>query len=80
MAGVIGARLMRTPNGSSAFSTAEITAGAADMTPHSPTPLTPMGLRGVGDCWWMISMCGTSDAVGTRYSARLVVSGWHASS
>ena len=42
--GLTGASRMRTSKGVSAFSTADITAAAAGMTPASPTPLTPSGL------------------------------------
>src|SRR3546814_10237723 len=49
--GVMGVRVMRAPKGASASSTAEMTAGAIGMTPHSPTPLMPSGLSGVGDSW-----------------------------
>ena len=37
---------MRTRNGVSASSTAEISAAAAGIVPASPTPLTPSGLSG----------------------------------
>ena len=47
--GVTGICAMRTSNGDSASSIAEITAAAAGMTPTSPTPLTPSGLCGDGD-------------------------------
>jgi hypothetical protein len=40
---------MRTPKGSSAFSTAEITAAAQGMTPASPAPFTPKGFNGDGE-------------------------------
>ena len=46
---MIGICAIRTPNGDSASSIAEITAAAAGMTPTSPTPLTPSGLCGDGD-------------------------------
>ena len=47
-------------------------AAAAGITPHSPTPLTPSGLSGEGDTWLISSMRGSSVAVGSRYSAKLV--------
>ena len=39
---------MRTPNGASAFSIAEMIAPAAGTQPDSPTPFTPSGLSGEG--------------------------------
>src|SRR5262249_5396217 len=51
--GFIGVRLNSTAKGRSASETAfAITAGGA-MGPPSPTPLTPSGLSGDGECWWM---------------------------
>ena len=47
--GIIGVRDIFAPNGFRASSTADNTAGAMGMTPHSPTPLMPSGLSGVGD-------------------------------
>src|SRR5438105_190122 len=46
--GVTGAWLMRTPNGRSASSTAEITAAAAGIVLTSPAPLAPSGFKGDG--------------------------------
>ena len=46
--GVSGTWPIRTLNGVSASSTAEISAAAAGMVPASPTPLTPSGLSGEG--------------------------------
>src|SRR6185312_10289832 len=44
-AGDTGACDNRTLKGASASSRAEMTAGMTGSTPHSPTPLTPSGLR-----------------------------------
>src|ERR1700751_2955271 len=49
LGGVIGICAMRTPNGDSASSIADMIAAAAGMTPTSPTPFTPNGLCGDGD-------------------------------
>ena len=46
--GVSGTWPIRTLNGVSASSTAEISAAAAGIVPASPTPLTPSGLSGDG--------------------------------
>src|SRR5712692_3415640 len=63
--GFIGVRLNSTLKGRSASDTAfAITAGGA-MGPPSPTPLTPSGLSGEGECWWIRCMSGISQAVGT---------------
>ena len=48
LAGVIGVWAMRTPNGCSASSMAEITAAAVGMVQTSPAPLAPSGLSGDG--------------------------------
>src|SRR5262249_12338610 len=48
--GLRGTCAMRTANGRSASSTAEITAAAAGIGPTSPTPFTPGGLVGDGGC------------------------------
>src|SRR5262249_10186739 len=74
--GVSGVCVMRTPNGASASSIAEITAAAAGIVPTSPAPLAPSGLSGDGVCLNSVSIAGTSTAPGSRYSAKLVVSGW----
>lgn len=47
--GNIGVRAMRTPNGVSASSIAEMIAGAVGITPASPTPLIPSGFNAVKD-------------------------------
>ena len=47
-AGVTGYSSIRTPNGDSAFSIAEMIAPAAGTQPDLPTPLTPSGLSGEG--------------------------------
>ena len=57
---------MRTPNGASAFSTAEMIAAAAGTQPDSPTPLTPSGLSGEGNSASFTSILGTSVALGIR--------------
>src|SRR5438876_1538839 len=44
------------PNGSSAFSTADMIAAPAGTTPTSPTPLTPNGLSGDGKSSGWISI------------------------
>src|SRR5580658_5864600 len=64
--GMIGACAMCTLNGESASSIAEINAATAGMTPSSPTPLTPSGLRGDGVSLYRVSIFGTSVAVGSR--------------
>src|SRR5436190_18042477 len=51
-AGLIGVALISIPNGAISSDTAlAITAGGA-IAPPSPTPLTPSGLSGEGDCKW----------------------------
>jgi len=58
--------LNSAPKGLSASDTAlAITTGGA-MAPPSPTPLTPSGLSGEGECWWINFIVGTSVAVGSR--------------
>ena len=47
-------------------------AGAAGSTPHSPTPLTPSGLSGVGDLLMQTRCAAVSVAVTSRYSPRVV--------
>src|SRR3954453_21437175 len=79
-AGVTGYSSMRTPNGASACSTAEMMAAAAGTQPASPTPLTPSGLSGEGNSTSVTSMRGTSVAPGSVYSAKVVVTGCASSS
>src|ERR1700719_3983316 len=74
-AGVTGYSVMRTPNGESALSMAETMAAAAGTQPDSPTPFTPRGLSGEGHCTKLTSTFGTSVALASRYSAKLVVTG-----
>jgi hypothetical protein len=64
LAGVIGYSPIRTPNGASAFSTAEMIAPAAGTQPDSPTPFTPSGLSGEGNSASFTSILGTSVALG----------------
>ncbi len=47
-AGLIGASVIFTLKGMSAFSTAAMTAAIAGIVPPSPAPLTPIGLSGDG--------------------------------
>ena len=54
------------PKGDRASMMAFITAGAAAMVPASPTPLTPMGLVGLGVTVVSVTMLGKSAAEGTR--------------
>src|SRR5215470_5008003 len=75
-AGLIGASLILTPNGASAFSTAPIMAAIDAMVPPSPAPFRPSGLTGEAVSVWRIVIGGMSVAVGNRYSAKLVVCGW----
>ena len=65
-AGPIGVSVMWTPNPSSACSIALMIAAAAGITPHSPTPFTPSGLRGDGETWLISSIGGSSVALGSR--------------
>src|SRR2546421_8487886 len=62
-AGVTGYSVMRTPNGESALSMAETMAAAAGTQPDSPTPFTPSGLSGEGNCTKLTSTFGTSVAL-----------------
>ena len=55
-----------TPRGRRASTTALITAGVEAMVPASPTPLTPMGLNGVGVTVESSFMSMHSAADGTR--------------
>src|SRR4051794_37283570 len=64
--GVTGISLIRTPNGASAFSTAEMIAPPAGTHPDSPTPFTPSGLSGEGNSRIWTSIFGTSIAPGSR--------------
>jgi hypothetical protein len=48
-AGKSGVSAILNPNGESAFSIADITAGETGITPASPAPLTPRGFIGEGD-------------------------------
>src|SRR2546429_1747247 len=75
LAGVTGYSSIRTPNGDSAFSIAETIAPGAGTQPDSPTPLTPSGLSGEGNCANFTSTFGTSVAPANRYSAKVVVMG-----
>src|SRR6516165_6979619 len=74
-AGVTGYSSIRTRNGASAFSIAEMMAPVAGTQPDSPTPLTPSGLSEEGNSTNLISMLGTSVALANRYSANVVVTG-----
>jgi hypothetical protein len=49
--GVIGVRLNSTLNGRSASEIAFARAAGGPIGPPSPTPLTPNGLSGDGECW-----------------------------
>src|SRR5262249_59008283 len=64
--GLIGVVLNSAPNGDSASQIALAIAAGGATAPPSPTPLTPTGLSGDGECWWTIAMSGMSLAVGTR--------------
>jgi len=64
LAGVTGYSVIRTPKGTSAFSTAEMIAPAAGTQPDSPTPLTPSGLSGEGNSASLTSIRGSSVALG----------------
>src|SRR5262249_8801982 len=48
---VIGVRLNSTLNGRSASEIAFASAAGGPIGPPSPTPLTPNGLSGDGECW-----------------------------
>ena len=74
--GVRGNSVMRMRWSRTASSTAPMRAAATAMVAHSPMPLTPSGLSTVGEGWKITSISGTSGAVGSRYSAKVVVSGW----
>src|SRR5215472_14666594 len=63
--GLIGVALNSAPNGASASAMALAIAAGGATAPPSPTPLTPSGLSGEGECWWISAMSGTSQAVGT---------------
>jgi hypothetical protein len=79
-AGVSGACDMLTPRSASASSTAEITAAATGIVPPSPTPFTPSGLSGEGLSWKRSYILGVSVAAGSRYSAKVAVTGWPSAS
>src|SRR5260370_28960410 len=63
--GLIGVALSSTAKGARASQTALAIAAGGATAPPSPTPLTPSGLSGEGECWWIIIRSGTSVAVGT---------------
>ena len=58
--GKTSAYLVKLSNG------APMRVGSSEIALPSPTPLTPSGLSGDGECWWIKSMCGKSLAVGSR--------------
>ena len=49
--GLIGVAFTSTPNGARASQTALAMAAGGATAPPSPTPLTPSGLSGDGECW-----------------------------
>ncbi len=61
-----GVCAIRTLNGESASSIAEITAAAVGMVLTSPAPLAPSGLSGEGVSLNSVAICGTSVEVGIR--------------
>src|SRR5215467_12758280 len=63
--GVIGVCAIRTWNGESASSIAEITAAAVGMVLTSPAPLAPSGLSGEGVSLNSVAILGTSVEVGS---------------
>src|SRR5262249_32633334 len=79
-AGVRGRALPRAPWRPSASATALATAAGAPATPASPPPFTPSGFPVYGTSRTSTSISGNSAAVGMRYSANEVESGWPCSS
>jgi hypothetical protein len=71
--GEIGIAVIASPGRScrSASSIAAANTAAEGMTPASPAPLMPSGLRGEGVSRWSMSMCsGTSVTYGIRKSMK----------
>src|SRR6185295_14466385 len=64
--GVAGIEISVTPSGVSASITALITAGGTPIAPHSPTPLTPIGLWVHAVTWLPTLKLGRSAARGMQ--------------
>src|ERR1700722_18559944 len=64
-AGSSGVALTSTPNGANASHTALDTATGGATAPPSPTPFTPRGLSGDGECMCTIRIGGMSAATGS---------------
>src|SRR5947209_19171559 len=62
--GRTGVALTSTPNGASASQTALASAAGGATAPPSPTPLTPSGLSGDGECRCRTVIAGISLAIG----------------
>src|ERR1700724_681922 len=63
--GLTGVVFTSMPNGARASQTALAMAAGGATAPPSPTPLTPRGLSGDGECWCTIYITGISLAVGS---------------
>src|SRR4051812_31779769 len=59
------ASFISNPRCARASQTALATAAGGATAPPSPTPLTPSGLSGDGECWCTIVIAGTSAALGS---------------
>src|SRR5262245_3928015 len=58
--GLTGVSFTSTPNGARASQTALAMAAGGATAPPSPTPLTPRGLSGEGECWCTMRIAGIS--------------------